>query len=230
MGLMDRVRNIIRANVNDMVNRAQDPEKALDQMIADWNADLIRVRQAAALAIAAQNRLQAEYDQRVQTAQEWQRRAELAVDKGDDNLARQALQRKLQYQREADQLHQSIEAQSSHLDELRANVQELESRVQQAVMKRNELVARYRSAEAMRALQEQLSKTGTGSEAMSRLENRAIDAEAQAAAYHELSSDSLEDKFAQLEQGTTVDDELAALKKQRLLGEEKPRQLGPGGA
>lgn len=228
MGLMDRVRNIVRANVNDMVNRAQDPEKALDQMIADWNGDLVRVRQAAALAIAAQNRLQAEYDQRTQAAQQWQRRAELAVDNKDDDLARQALQRKLQYQGEAAQLRQSLDAQSAHLDQLRSNVQELESRVQQAVMKRNELVARYRSAEAMRSLQEQLSRTGGGNEAMDRLENRAVDAEAQAAAYHELSRDSLEDRFAQLEQGHSVDDELTALKQQRQMSDEKPRQLGPG--
>src|SRR2546430_1538562 len=108
MGLLNRVRNIVRANVNDMVTRAEDPEKALDQMIADWSADLVRVRQAAALAIAAQNRLQAEYDQRNQAVQDWQRRAELAVDKGDDALARQALGRKLQYQNEAEQLHQSF--------------------------------------------------------------------------------------------------------------------------
>ena len=117
MGLLDRVRNIVRANVNDAVNRAEDPVKALDQMIADWNVDLVKVRQAAALAMAAENRLQAEYDQRVQTATEWQRRAALAVDHGDDNLARQALGRKLQYQNEANQLEESIQAQSGHLDD-----------------------------------------------------------------------------------------------------------------
>ena len=230
MGLLNRVRNIVRANVNDVLTRAEDPEKALDQMIADWSADLVKVRQAAALAIAAQNRLQAEYDQRVQAVQDWQRRAELAVDKGDDNLARQALGRKLQYQNEADQLHQSLDAQATHLDQLRANVQELENRVQQAVMKRNQLIARYRSAEAMKTLEQQLGQTGSGGggQAMDRLESRTVDAEAQAAAYHELSRDSLEDRFAQLEQGTTVDSELAALKQQRLAGVEKPPQLGPG--
>lgn len=224
MGLMDRVRNIVRANVNDALSRAQDPEKALDQMIADWSADLVKVRQAAALAIAAQQRLEAEYNQREQAVQDWQRRAELAVDRGDDNLARQALQRKLQYQSEADQLRQSLDAQSSHLDGLRRNVQDLENRVQQAVMQRNQLVARYRSAEAMRALQEQLSRTGGGGEAMRQLESRATDAEAQAAAYSELSRDSLEDRFAQLEQGNTVEDELAALKQQRQLSEGKSDQ------
>jgi phage shock protein A len=218
MGLLDRVRNIVRANVNDALTRAEDPVKALDAMIGEWNADLVRVRQAASLAIAAQNRLQAEYDQRQAAAEEWQRRAVLAVDRGDDNLARQALTRKLQYQKEADQLDQSLQAQSGHLDELRSNVQDLEDRVQQAVMQRNQLVARYRGAEATRALEEQLSKTGGGQQALQRLETKTVDAEAQAAAYHELSRDPLDDKFAQLERGTSVDDELATLKKERALG------------
>lgn len=217
MGLLDRVRNIVRANVNDAVSRAEDPVKTLDQMIASWSGDLVKVRQAAALAIAAQNRLQAEYDQRDQAVQDWQRRATLAVDRGDDNLARQALSRKLQYQNEAEQLGQSIQAQMGHLDELRTSVQDLENRVQQAVLQRNQLVARYRTAEATKSLEQELSRTGTGSQALERLEAKTVDAEAQAAAYHELSHDSLEDRFAQLEPGRNVEDELAALKQQRQL-------------
>src|SRR5713226_1868295 len=218
MGLLDRVRNIVRANVNDTLNRAEDPVKALDQMIADWGADLVKVRQAAALAIAAQNRLRAEYDQREQAIQDWQRRAALAVDRGDDNLARQALTRKLQYQNEADQLDQSLQAQSGHLDELRGNVQDLENRVQQAVMQRNQLVARYQGAQATRTLEETLSRTGGGGQALDKLEAKTVDAEAQAAAYHELSRDSLEDRFAQIEHGSNVENELAALKTQKQLG------------
>jgi phage shock protein A len=219
MGLLDRVRNIVRANVNDAVNRAEDPVKALDQMVADWSADLIKVRQAASLAIAAQNRLQAEYDQRTQNVQEWQRRAALAVQQGDDNLARQALTRKLQYQNEATQLQQSLQAQSSHMDDLRGNVQDLENRVQQAIMQRNQLVARYQGAQATRALEETMQRTGSGGQAIERLESKTVDAEAQAAAYHELSHDPLEDRFAQLEHGSSVEAELAALKQE---------QLGPG--
>lgn len=219
MGLLDRVRNIVRANVSDVINRAEDPEKALDQMIADLNENLIKVRQAAALAIAAQNRLQAEYDQRIKAVQDWQRRAELAVDRGDDDLARQALTRKLQYQSEADQLKGSVGAQSAHLDELRTHVQDLEARIQQTIAQRNQLIARYRTAQATQRLDQELSKTGDVGTVLGRLETKTVDAEAQAAAYHELSRDSLEDRFAQLEQGPSVDDELAALKKDRLLSE-----------
>lgn len=218
MGLLDRVRNIVRANVNDIVNRTEDPEKALDLMISDMSQDLVKVRQAASLAIAAQNRLQAEYDQRMQLVQQWQHRAELAVDQGDDNLAREALKSKLQYQQEANQLHQSLAAQSGHIDELRSHVQDLDNRLQQAVMQRNQLIARYRAAEATRSLEEETSKTGRLTETLSQLQNRTDDAEAQAAAYHELSHDSLDDRFAQLEAGpSSVDDQLASLKKQRQL-------------
>lgn len=219
MGLLDRVRDIVRANVNDVVNRAEDPEKALDQMVADLNENLIKVRQAAALAIAAQNRLQAEYDQRTKAVQDWQRRAELAVDRGDDGLARDALKRKLQYQREADQLRESVQAQGTHLEDLRSHVQDLETRIQQTIAQRNQLVARYRTAQASQRLDQELSKTGDVSGVLGRLESKTVDAEAQAAAYHELSRDSLEDRFAQLEQGSSVEDELAALKKDRLLSD-----------
>ncbi|HEX5416916.1 MAG TPA: PspA/IM30 family protein [Chloroflexota bacterium] len=221
MGIFDRIRNIFRANLNDALTRTEDPEKLLDQMIADWSQDLVRVKQAAASAIAAEKRLQAEYDQRRQAVDTWQRRAELAVDKGDDNLARQALARKLQYQQEANQLEESLNAQESTLDQLRNSVQTLENRLQEAVLKRNQLVARYRSAEAMKTLQQEMSRTGGGSEALAQLEQRTNQAEAQAAAYHELSGDSLEERFARLEAGSAdnVNDELAALKKQRLLGE-----------
>src|SRR5579883_1893836 len=125
MGLLERVRAIIRANISDILNRAEDPEKALDQMIADMNENLVKARQAAALAIAAQSRLQAQYEQRIQAAEEWQRRAAAAVDRGDDDAARDALRRKLQYQQEAKQLHESLQAQSAHLEDLRSNVEQL---------------------------------------------------------------------------------------------------------
>ncbi|MBX6771248.1 MAG: PspA/IM30 family protein [Chloroflexi bacterium] len=219
MGLLERVRAIIRANISDILNRAEDPEKALDQMIADMNENLVKARQAAALAIAAQSRLQAQYEQRIQAAEEWQRRAAAAVDRGDDDAARDALRRKLQYQREAKQLHESLQAQSAHLEDLRSNVEQLEARIQETILRRNQLVARYRTAEASQKLAQELARTGTLGATMEQLESKAIDAEAQAAAYHELSRDSLEERFAQLEEGTSVEDELAALKQQRLLGQ-----------
>ena len=218
MGLLDRVRNIVKANVNDALNRAEDPVKALDQMIASWSADLVKVRQAAALAIAAENRLQAEYDQRAQAVQDWQRRAALAVDRGDDNLARQALGRKLQYQNEANQLGESIQAQAGHLNDLRANVQDLENRVQQAVLQRNQLVARYRTAEATKSLEQELSRTGTGqSGRWSDFRRRPPTPKRRPRRIPSSAVIRSRTGSPQLEQGHTVEDELAALKEQRQL-------------
>lgn len=228
MSLLNRIRNVVRANLNDTVSQAEDPEKALDQMISGMEGDLVKVRQATALAIAAQNRLQAEYDERTLAVKEWQQQAERAVDKGDDKLAREALTQKSQYQQEADQLRDSLQAQSSHLDELKGHVQELETRVQQAVLQRDQLVARYRTAEATQTLEQKLSETGGLGTTMDQLKDETVDAEAQAAAYHELSRDSLEGRFAQLDQGPNVDDQLAELKQQRLSRESEVTQVQPG--
>ena len=228
MSLLNRIRNVVRANLNDTVSQAEDPEKALDQMISGMEGDLVKVRQATALAIAAQNRLQAEYDERTLAVKEWQQQAERAVDKGDDKLAREALTQKSQYQQEADQLRDSLQAQSSHLDELKGHVQELETRVQQAVLQRDQLVARYRTAEATQTLEQKLSETGGLGTTMDQLKDETVDAEAQAAAYHELSRDSLEGRFAQLDQGPNVDDQLAELKQQRLSRESEVTQVKPG--
>ena len=228
MSLLNRIRNVVRANLNDTVSQAEDPEKALDQMISGMEGDLVKVRQATALAIAAQNRLQAEYDERTLAVKEWQQQAERAVDKGDDKLAREALTQKSQYQQEADQLRDSLQAQSSHLDELKGHVQELETRVQQAVLQRDQLVARYRTAEATQTLEQKLSETGGLGTTMDQLKDETVDAEAQAAAYHELSRDSLEGRFAQLDQDPNVDDQLAELKEQRLSRESEVTQVQPG--
>ncbi len=228
MSLLNRIRNIVRANLNDTVSQAEDPEKALDQMISGMEADLVKVRQATSLAMAAQNRLQAEYDQRTAAVQEWQQRAERAVDQGDDKAAREALTQKAQYQGEADQLHDSLQAQSSHLDELKGHVQDLEDRVQQAVLKRDQLVARYRTAEASDSLEQKLSDTGGLGSAMDQLQDETVDAEARAAAYHELSQDSLEGRFAQLDQAPNVDGQLAELKQQRLSKDPAETRVQPG--
>jgi phage shock protein A len=229
VSLLNRIRNVLRANLNDTVSRAEDPEKALDQMISGLAEDLVKVRQATALAIAAQNRLQAECDQRTVAVQEWQQRAERAVDREDDDLAREALTQKLQYQREADQLRDSLQAQSSHLDELKGHVQKLETRVQQAVLQRDQLVARYRTAEATQSLEQKLSDTGELGTTMDRLEDETVDAEARAAAYHELSRDSLEGRFTQLDQDPNVDGQLAELKHRRLSRESAVPRVQPGG-
>lgn len=98
MGLLDRIMRVIRANLTSLVSKAEDPEKILEQTVLDMQEDLIQLRQAVAQAIATQKRTERQYSQSSTTAEEWYRRAQLALQKGDDHLAREALTRRKSYQ------------------------------------------------------------------------------------------------------------------------------------
>ncbi|MDT9340914.1 PspA/IM30 family protein, partial [Trichodesmium erythraeum 21-75] len=101
MGLFDRISRIFRANVNEMVNNAEDPQKILEQSILDMQEDLVQLRQAVASGIATQKRTQQQYNQAESQAKQWYSRAQLALQKGDENLAKEALQRKNTYSQTA---------------------------------------------------------------------------------------------------------------------------------
>ena len=106
MGLFDRISRVVRANVNDMVSNAEDPEKVLEQAIIDMQEDLVQMRQAVAQAIASQKKSEQQYNQNESQAKTWQQRAQLALQKGDEDLAREALRRKKGYVEAAGMLKQ----------------------------------------------------------------------------------------------------------------------------
>src|SRR5439155_13303655 len=112
MGLLDRVGTLIRANLNDMLDRAEDPEKVLKQLILDMNNQLIQVKTQVAASIADEKMLYNRYQENQTLATDWQAKAELAVQKGDDELAKAALARRNTYQQTADGFKQQYETQS----------------------------------------------------------------------------------------------------------------------
>src|SRR5919206_382370 len=93
-GIFERVARLVRANVNDLLDRAEDPEKVARQMIADMSGQVVDVKRQVATAIAEEKRTRTRYERAQREVDEWQRRAELAIDKGDDALAREALARR----------------------------------------------------------------------------------------------------------------------------------------
>ena len=105
MGFFDRVGRLFRANLNDLVSRAEDPVKILEQSVADMQSDLIKLRQAVATAIASQTRIQNQAEQAENQAQTWYQRAELALKKGEEDLAKEALSRRKTYQETATALN-----------------------------------------------------------------------------------------------------------------------------
>ena len=216
MGLFDRLSRVVRANLNDMVSKAEDPEKMLEQAVSDMQEDLVQVRQAVARAIAEQRQTEQKYSKDQSEANKWEQRAKLALAKGDENLAREALKRKKDCTETAAILKNQLDQQTVQVDSLRKNLIALESKISEAKTKKNMLVARSRAAKANEELQKTLGSINTSSSvgAFERMEAKVIELEASSQAYGELEGIGIEHQFAALEAGSDVDDELAMLKAQ----------------
>lgn len=224
MGLFDRVSRLVRANINDMVSKAEDPEKILEQALVDMQEDLVQLRQAVASAIASQKRTQQQYNQAQTEAGNWQQRAQLALQKGDENLAREALVRRKTQTDTAATLKTQLDQQSTMVDQLKRNLIALEGKISEAKTKKDMLKARASAAKANEQLQSTVNRIGTGSAmgAFERMEEKVLQIEARSQAAAELAGADLESQFALLESGSDVDDELAAMKAQ-LLGSATPQ-------
>jgi phage shock protein A len=215
MALFDRIARLFKSNVNDIIDKAEDPEKMLKQIVEELNQDLLQVKTQVASAIATEKQLYTKYQQHQSEADKWAQKAELAVDKGADDLAREALQRKVTSQQTADGFRAQWEEQKKSVTLLKDNLNKLESKISEAQTKKDLLVARARRADAEQRIQQTLSKSGTSTAmgAFERMEAKVLDKESQAAAYGELAGDTLESKFEALGTGSAaVEDELAALK------------------
>lgn len=216
MGLFDRLGRVVRANLNDLVSKAEDPEKVLEQTLIDMQEDLVQLRQAVARAIAEQKRTEQRYNQDSSEAIKWEQRAKLALSKGDETLAREALVRKKSYADTSATLKTQLDAQSTQVNSLRQNLIALESKISEAKTKKNMLIARSKAARANEELQKTLGGIDTNS-AMStfeRMETKVLELEARSQAAGELGGYGIEQQFAQLESGSSVEDELALLKAQ----------------
>ena len=223
MGLFDRLGRVIRANTNDLISKAEDPEKILEQALIDMQEQLVQLRQAVARAIAEQKRTEQQYNNNSAETEKWQQRAQLALSKGDENLARQALVRKKNYADTANSLKLQLDAQSNQVQTLKGTLKNLEGKIAEAKSKKNILQARAKAAKANKELQSTLNNIGTSGAmaAFERMEEKVLALEAESQSASELQGSSLEQQFAQLEGGSGVEDELAAMKAQ-LAGTSKP--------
>ena len=214
MGLFDRIRRVVSSNLNDMVSKAEDPEKMLEQAILEMQEDLVQLRQGVAQTIAAQKRTEKQYNDAQNEINKWQRNAQLALQKGDENLARQALERKKTYTDTSTALKTSLDQQSVQVETLKRNLIQLESKISEAKTKKEMLKARITTAKAQEQLQGMVRGMNTSSamSAFERMEEKVLMQEARAQSAGELAGADLETQFAKLEAGSDVDDELAALK------------------
>jgi phage shock protein A len=218
MGLIQRILRIIRANLNSLIGSAEDPEKILEQAVLEMQENLVRLRQGVAQAIATQKRTERQAAAAQSTAEEWYRRAQLALQQGNEPLAREALTKRKAYQETATALSNQIGQQTEVVERLKKDMRSLELKISDAKTKKDMYIARARSAEASYRLQEMLDSSSATSSlsAFERMEDKVLQIEAQSEAIAQLGQDDLQQKFDSLEAGTDIDDELAAMKGQIL--------------
>lgn len=239
MGVFDRLSTLIRSNINDLISRAENPEKMLTQLITDMRGSLAKAKQQVASAIADEKRLAAQADQEKKLAGEWEKRAELAVREGRDDLAKQALLRYNEHVQGAVQLHETWVKHREETEKLKLSLRQLNDKIEEAKRKKNILVARAKRAEAHKKIQETMSSISDKSafETFERMAEQIEHEErkliAAAEVNEDLSGDSLMDQFKSLEKAD-ADQQLLALKqKMGMLGAgaaPEAKQLGKGAA
>ncbi len=223
MGLFSRLGTLIRSNINELINKSEDPEKMLNQVLVDMKAQLVEAKKQVAVAIADEKRVKKQYEQEASKAAEWERKAMLAVKAGDDGLARAALARKHEHGEVAETLKQQWEAQKQSVEQLKGALRGLDNKIEEAKRKRNILVSRQKRAEAQRTINETLSNINSSSafDTFERMSDRVTQIEAEAEAVAEiggaLPEATLESQFKALEANSGVDDDLSALKSKMAL-------------
>jgi phage shock protein A len=241
MGLFDRLSTLFRSNINDLISSAENPEKMLNQLIADMNGQLVKAKQQVAAAIADEKRLRDQADSEFRLAQDWEKRAVLAINEGRDDLAKQALLRQSEHAEHAQTLAATWEAHRSETEKLKGQLRELADKIEEAKRKKNLLLARQRRAEAQKRISQTMSSLSEKSafEAFARMEERIESNERQLKAAQEIdeefTGDKLAAEFKLLERGGSgndADSRLLALKqKMGVLPPPPPaasRALGPG--
>lgn len=218
MSVFSRLATLLKSNINDLISRAEDPEKILNQLILDMREQLIEAKKQVASAIADEKKLRKQLDNELHLAREWEKKAMMAVRAGRDDLAMEALQRKEQHDNLSSEYRKQWEAQKQASDQLRSALRQLHAKIEEAKRKKDLLIARKRRAEAQQRIQETMKGFGDTSafDAFDKMSERVdrIEAEAEAAAElnNEMTGANLDDKFAALEADAGSSDALLALK------------------
>ena len=217
MALMERVATLVRANLNDLVDKAEDPEKLIKQVILDMENQLMQVKTQVAIAIADQHLLNKKHAENVEKEADWLRRAELAVGKAEDDLARAALDRSLSSKQMAENFRQQAEDQTVQGENLKSALLKLEQKLAEARAKSDVIIAQHRRARALNKAGDARMAMGDDSRAhaFDRMREKARREEAMSQAKAELLGDNVEDKLAALEKQDEIERMLAQIKERK---------------
>jgi phage shock protein A len=241
MGIFDRLSTLIKSNLNDLISSAENPEKMLNQIIVDMRNQLAKAKQQVAASIADEKRLKDQADSEFKLADEWDKRAMLAVNEGRDDLAKQALLRGQEHLEHGQQLATTWETHKVETEKLKQSLRDLNDKIEEAKRKKNLLLARQRRAEAQARISQTMSGLSDNSafDAFARMEEKITANERQLQAAQEIdeefSGDRLAGEFKHLERsagGANADMQLLQLKQRMgMLPSAAPaasRQLAAG--
>lgn len=217
MALLERVATLVRANLNDLIDKAEDPEKMIKQVILDMQNQLLQVKTQVAMAIADQHLLDGKRKENEEKVAEWMRKAELAVDKKEDDLARVSLLRVESYRELRENFIQQVADQKAQVENLKSALRQLEQKLAEAEAKADVLIARHRRARAAGKAGDARMASGDGSKAAAfdRMKRKVAHSEALSQAKAEIAADNMEDRLAALEKHDRVEQLLAELKAKR---------------
>jgi phage shock protein A len=214
MAIMDRLSRLIRANVNDLIDRAEDPEKMLEQILRDMQSNITQARAQVALMIAQEKELEADLDETTRLSDQWGEKAKRAVDAGKDDLAREALRRKRDNDENSKVYQQQLTVQEQTVTKLKDQLRQLEAKYQSTLSQKDSLIARQRRARAQTKVAETLSTFSPldPSADLDRMERQIRSNEAKAAAMVEMGDNSYDAQFRELDYDADIESELEKLK------------------
>jgi phage shock protein A len=215
MALLERVRTLLRANINDLIEKAEDPEKLGKQLVLDMENQLLQVKTQVAIAIADKHLLQKKLKEHEDAMNQWNRKAELAVQKKQDDLARAALERSLSSQQLAAGFTQQLEDQTAEAETLRSAFDRLQQKLQETRSTCEMLIAQHRRARTVGKANaaRTIAATHQASSVLSRLRSTIQQKEATNIASHMiLESESMDDRLNTMEREDRIEQLLEDLK------------------
>jgi phage shock protein A len=217
MALLERVSTLVRANLNDLIDKAEHPEKMIKQVILDMQNQLLQVKTQVAIAIADQHLLEKKQKENEEKVAEWMRKAELAVDKKQDDLARAALHRVESYHDLSDDFAQQVTDQKAQVENLKTALRQLEQKLTEAEAKADLLIAQHRRARAVGKASDAKMAMGAHSKAATfdRMKHKVAHTEAVSQAKSEIAADNVEERLAALEKEDRIEQLLVELKAKR---------------
>jgi phage shock protein A len=217
MALLERVSTLVRANLNDLIDKAEDPEKMIKQVILDMQNQLLQVKTQVAIAIADQHLLEKKRKENEEKVAEWMRKAELCVEKKEDDLARASLRRAESFRELKENFLQQVTDQKAQVENLKSALRQLEQKLTEAEAKADLLIAQQRRARAVGKASDARMASGDGSKqaAFDRLKRKVAQSEAVSQAKSEIAAENIDDRLAELDKQDRIEQLLAELKQKR---------------